>query len=75
MTNKQRSECLKAEIKALEVLKKGDKVRCTKCPGNKRNFIFSHFAFGFMISKSGIGEYHPINIDKINGIKINFKNI
>lgn len=57
----------KAELKAKQILKKGDRVQCTKCPGTKRTFTFSHWDGCWMVSKTGIDDYHPINVDLING--------
>ena len=63
-----------AEFNAKKVLKKGDRVRCTKCPGTKRVFTFSHWDGCWMVSKSGINDYHPINVDMVNGAKVSFLN-
>jgi hypothetical protein len=65
--------CKKAEINAKKILKNGDRVRCTKCPGRKRVFTFSHFDGCWMVSKSGINDYHPINVDLVNGVAVDFQ--
>lgn len=57
---------MKMEL-AKSTLKKGDRVGITKCPGTKRTFIFSHWDGLWMVSKSGIDDYHPNNIYSING--------
>lgn len=62
-----------AEINAKEVLKVDDRVRCAKCPGTKRVFTFSHWDGCWMVSKSGIDDYHPVNVDMVNGIEVDFK--
>lgn len=61
-----------AELNAKKILKKGDRVRCTKCPGTKRVFTFSHWDGCWMVSKSGINDYHPVNVDMVNGEKVYF---
>lgn len=74
MTKERREKLQESVNFAKSILKKGDQVGCTKCPGTKRIFIFDHFEFNaWMCSKSGIDEYHPINIYSINGKKIDFK--
>jgi hypothetical protein len=55
-----------AEIKAKKVLKKGDRVRCTMCSNTDRTFTFDHWDGCWMVSKSGINDYHPVNIKKVN---------
>ena len=59
--------------KAQSLLKKGDRVRCRKCLGTLRTFTFSHWDGLWMVSKSGIDDYSPLNIDRINGKEINLK--
>ena len=59
--------CSKAEATAKKVLKAGDRVRCTKWPGTKRTFTFSHWDGRWMVSKTGIDDYHPVNVDLVNG--------
>ena len=61
------------EQRAKEVLIPGDNVGCTKCPGRKRVFIFSHWDGHWMVSKSGIDDYSPSGIYSINGKPIDFK--
>jgi len=60
--------------KAKLILKKGDRIRVTKCPGTKRTITFDHWDGNWIVSKSGIDDYHPINVDVVNGEKISFKN-
>ena len=48
-------------------LKKGDRVRCSRCPDTFRTFTFSHWDGCWMVSKSGISDFHPCNVIKING--------
>ena len=61
-----------AVLNAKAVLKKGDRLRVSKCPGTKRMITFSHFDGIWIVSKSGIDDYHPINVDLLNGNPINF---
>tara|TARA_R100001377_G_scaffold29179_2_gene15841 strand:+ start:393 stop:617 length:225 start_codon:yes stop_codon:yes gene_type:complete len=62
----------KAELLAKKILKKGDRVRCSKCPGTKRTFIFDRWDGCWMVSKTGIDNYHPINVDLINRLPFIF---
>lgn len=62
-----------AVVNAKKVLKKGDKIRVTKCPGTKRTITFSHFDGCWIVSKSGIDDYHPYTIDRLNGKPITFR--
>ena len=62
----------KAEILAKKTLKKGDRVRCTKCPGTKRVFTFERWDGCWMVSKTGIDDYHPVNVDLVNGVPFVF---
>ena len=73
VTDNQIDFCRIAEIEAKKVLKAGDKIGCTKCPGTKRVFIFSHWDGCWMVSKSGINDYHPANIYSVNLEKPKFK--
>lgn len=73
MSEERKQQCREAELKAKQVLKKGDRIRVTKCPGTKRTITFSHWDGNWIVSKSGINDYHPVNIDKVNGKEISFK--
>lgn len=55
------------------LLKVGDRVRVTACPGTKRTITFAGWSGQWMISKSGREDYHPINVDMINGHPVDFK--
>lgn len=68
----KRKQADKAYTAAKMILKKGDRLRVTKCPGTKRVITFSHFDGCWIVSKSGINDYHPINVDLLNGNPINF---
>ncbi len=54
------------------ILKTGDRIRVTKCPGTKRVITFSHFDGFWIVSKSGIDDYSPSTVDKINGVDFAF---
>ena len=57
---------------AKKVLKVGDKLRVAKCPGGNRTITFSRWDGDYVVSKSGIGGFHPICISKLNGAPVNF---
>lgn len=67
MTHEKYATSKIAEAKAKAVLLPGDNVGCTKCPGTKRVFIFSHWDGHWMVSKSGIDDYSPASIYSLNG--------
>lgn len=62
----------KATDAAKKVLKKGDRLTVTKCPGTKRWIIFSHWEGNEIISASGQGEYAATSITRRNGEPANF---
>lgn len=68
----QRRRIVEATDRAKKVLKPGDRIRVTKCPGTKRTITFSHFDGLEIISKSGLGEYAAITIDRLNGEPVSF---
>lgn len=57
---------------ATKVLKPGDKLRVAKCPGGERTIIFAHWDGEYVVSKSGIGSFHPLCISKVNGTPVDF---
>ncbi len=59
---------------AKRILKTGDRITVAKCPGTKRSIIFREFDGQWIVSKSGINDYHPFNISKINGHEIDITN-
>jgi hypothetical protein len=69
----RRRELVEATARAMRVLKPGDRIRVTKCPGTKRTITFDHFNGWEIISKSGRGEYSARSIDRLNGAPVNFK--
>ncbi|MEQ9223880.1 MAG: hypothetical protein RJQ08_10915 [Salinisphaeraceae bacterium] len=57
---------------AKKVLKKGDRLTITKCPGTKRWIIFGHWEGDEIISASGRREYAAINVSRVNGERVDF---
>lgn len=57
---------------AKRVLKKGDRITVTKCPGTKRWIIFDHWLGNEIISASGEGEYAATNISRLNDEAVDF---
>ena len=75
--SKQREEkrrlCQVAVANAKKILKAGDRLRVTKCPGTKRWITFAEWRNGNeIISKSGRGDYHPLSVDRVNGELVDF---
>jgi len=77
MTDDEKAEKLQltrlCEDRAKKLLKEGDRVGCTKCPGTKRIFTFVGWAGHWMLSKSGIDDLHPWNVYSVNGVPMDFK--
>ena len=63
---------LTAVNNAKKVLKSGDRIRVTKCPGRKRWITFSEWDGNWIVSKSGIDDYAASCVDMINGKPIDF---
>lgn len=61
-----------AEENAKKVLKPGDRLRVTKCPGTKRWITFAGWDGHWIVSKSGIDDYSPMNVDMLNGKPVDF---
>lgn len=57
---------------AKKVLKKGDRIRVTKCPGTKRVITFAGWDGPWIVSKSGINDYAPSCVDMVNGAPVDF---
>lgn len=74
LSEERKLQLKKAEVVAKEILKKGDRVRVTKCPGTKRTITFERWDGCWMVSKSGIDDYHPVNVDRVNGVDVDFVN-
>jgi len=54
-------------------LREGDRLRVTKCPGTKRWITFKNWDGCWIVSKSGINDYFPGSVDRVNDIAVNFK--
>lgn len=67
-----RRRSLIAEANAKKILKRGDRVRVTKCPGTKRWITFGHWDGHWIVSLSGIDDYSPLTIDRLNGEPVDF---
>lgn len=76
LMEEQRAErirrALVAEKNAKQILKHGDRLRVTKCPGTKRWITFAHWDGHWIVSKSGIDDYSPLNVDRLNGDPVDF---
>lgn len=68
----RRRQSLIAEKNAKLVLKPGDRLRVTKCPGTKRWITFSHWDGHWIVSKSGIDDYSPFHADRVNDTAVDF---
>jgi len=68
----RRERLANATDAAKKVMKKGDKITVTKCPGTKRWIIFDHWEGNEIISASGKGEYAATSITRLNGKPVNF---
>lgn len=67
-----RRKSLVAEGNAKKVLKLGDRLRVTKCPGTKRWITFDRWDGHWIVSKSGIDDYSPVCVDRLNGAPVDF---
>lgn len=68
----RREQSLIAEKNAKAVLKVGDRLRVTKCPGTKRCITFASWSGHWIVSKSGIDDYSPFHVDMLNGDYVDF---
>lgn len=64
-----------AEQNAKKVLKPGDRIRVSKCPGTKRWVTFAGWKGHWIVSKSGIDDYSPGAVDMLNGKPVDFKTV
>jgi len=76
LTREQRVERQRLGVIAAEnakrLLKPGDRLRVTKCPGTKRTITFAEFSGQWIVSRSGADDYHPLNVDRVNGLPVDF---
>ncbi len=61
-----------AAANAKKVLKAGDRLRVTKCPGTKRVITFAGWDGDWIVSKSGINDYAASCVDMVNGERVDF---
>jgi hypothetical protein len=63
-------ESKNAEALAKRIISPGDRIGCVRCLGRKIVFTFNHWDGHWMVSKTGICDFSPVNIYSINGTKI-----
>lgn len=61
-----------AEKTLRAMLKPGDRLRVTKCPGTKRWITFARWDGHWIESKSGINDYPASSVDRVNDSAITF---
>jgi len=75
-TDQQREEQKKRFYAAVEnakqVLKVGDRLRVSKCPGTKRWITFAGWDGHWIVSKSGINDYAASCVDMVNDVSVDF---
>ena len=69
---RNREQSLIAEKNAKAVLRVGDRLRVTKCPGTKRWITFASWSGHWIVSKSGIDDFSPLCVDMLNGDCVDF---
>lgn len=57
---------------AKRILQPGDRLRVTKCPGTKRWITFAGWDGIWIVSKSGINDFSPRCVDRLNDQVIDF---
>lgn len=57
---------------AKATLKKGDRIRVSRCGGIVATYTFDHWDGNWIVSKSGIDDLAATSIEKLNGVPINF---
>ena len=62
----------RAYAAAKAVLRPGDRLRVTKCPGTKRWIAFAGWDGQAIVSKSGIDVFSPLCVDRLNGEPVDF---
>lgn len=76
LTEEQKAECRRqfavAARNAKKVLKRGDRLRVARCPGTKRWITFECWSGDWIVSKSGIDDYAPSCVDRLNGEPVDF---
>jgi len=61
-----------ATAHAKTILKRGDRLRVTRCPGTKRWVTFDHWDGIWIVTKSGIDDIHAVNVDRVNNESVDF---
>ncbi len=61
-----------SERRKVKVLKRGDRIRVTHCPGNRRTITFDSWDGWWMVSASGRNDWAAITIDRVNGEPASF---
>lgn len=59
-------------LSAKKVLRVGDRIRVTRCPGNKRTVTFACWDGNWIVTASGISDIGAGTIDMLNGEAIKF---
>lgn len=76
LTEEQKAENRRLSLLACEnakrTLKPGDRLRVTKCPGTKRWITFAGWDGYWIVSKSGIDDYSPRCVDRLNDNPVDF---
>lgn len=76
LTEEQKVEQRRLSLLAAEnaklVLKPGDRIRVTKCPGTRRWITFAGWDGYWIVSKSGGDDYSARCIDRVNGDPVDF---
>lgn len=76
LTQEQREEVAYrsriATDNAKKVLRSGDRLRVSKCPGTKRWITFSHWDGNWIVSKSGINDFAAMCVDRVNDRPVDF---
>lgn len=72
VTPEHRAEYFRAFERARRVLRAGDRVTVTHCPGTKRWVVFSHWCGYWLCSKTR-DDYSAINVSKVNGVEMSFR--
>lgn len=68
----QKRLSLLAEQNAKAILKPGDRLRVTRCPGTKRWITFKSWDGHWIVSKSGIDDISPKCVDRLNDKPVDF---
>ncbi len=68
----RRARLKAATDRARRVLRMGDRIVVTRCPGTKRTVTFEHWDGDWIVSRSGIDDISASNISKVNGEPVNF---